>query len=266
MSFILLGQHRSGTSYLLDLIRHHPDVDTINEPFSMHLDFFRNNEEKWEAEDYKEDILHDTLYNYTETIKYIKELNKWMNIDFPNLRGFKETALFEKYAWLKQVINFDKKIILVRDPRAVVVSILKRNMQNTWWDYKGKLTTYYMDKIKDISIIEIPIMTCATLWKARARHLMNIIEKESCLLVRLEDVLFNPNQELSKIMRYLDLDVNDDQIEFFDATSKESRDFTYSNFRKKEEVLYAWESKINKKDRENIERLLHEELMFFEYI
>ncbi len=40
MSFVILGNQRSGTSYLLDLVNAHPLIDTINEPFSMHLDFF----------------------------------------------------------------------------------------------------------------------------------------------------------------------------------------------------------------------------------
>lgn len=120
MSFILLGQHRSGTSYLLDLIRHHPDVDTINEPFSMHLDFFRENEEVWHENEFVNDILHKSLVAYPETVKFIKSLNKWMNTSFPNTRGFKETALFEKFGWLKRAIPFKKLLILIRDPREIL--------------------------------------------------------------------------------------------------------------------------------------------------
>lgn len=79
MSFILLGQHRSGTSYLLDLIRHHPEVDTINEPFSMYLDYFRENEDLWCQDDFVEDTLHNSLRTLPETVEFINSLNKWMN-------------------------------------------------------------------------------------------------------------------------------------------------------------------------------------------
>ena len=63
MSFVMLGNQRSGTSYLLDLITEHPMVDAINEPFSMHLEYFRDNEEIWTANDYDSNFLHKNLIN-----------------------------------------------------------------------------------------------------------------------------------------------------------------------------------------------------------
>jgi len=66
------------------------------------LRVFRNDETSWDAEDYNPEYLHSALAAYPDTIDYIKELSEWMNSPFPNVRGFKETALIEKYYWLKR--------------------------------------------------------------------------------------------------------------------------------------------------------------------
>lgn len=264
-NFILLGHHRSGTSYLLDLLRHSNKIDTINEPFSMHLDFFRESEEEWGGDEYLQDILHNKLLDYPETVKFIQELKVWMNIDFPNVKGIKETALFEKYYWLKNVMNIDRTIILVRDPRAVVNSILKRNMQNSWWNYEYRLKKYY-SKHKGNIDLSSPLLVCIYIWKYRMKYLVEILKNnEDVLLVRLEDLVNSPIETLSKIMCTLDLEIDDAQLEFLKETKMETRNSTYSNFRKKEDVINDWEKNFSESERNVIETILDEELRFFNY-
>lgn len=139
MNFMLLGNQRSSTSFFLDILRHHDNVDTINEPFSMHLDFFRENLDFWDEKDYDDKYLHSQLAKMENTIEYIKELDLWLNHDFPSVRGIKETALFEKYRWIKHTLKIEKCIILIRNPIAITYSVYRRNMQNSWWNYKEKL-------------------------------------------------------------------------------------------------------------------------------
>lgn len=266
-NFILLGHHRSGTSYLLDLIRHHSKVDTINEPFSMHLEFFRESEEPWGKEQYNNKYLHEDLRHYEATINYIKDLDKWMNEDFPNVRGFKETLLFEKYFWLKEVINFEKTIILVRDPRAVINSIIKRNMHNSWWSYEEKLNKYYKEKIQG-KIIDSPILICAYLWKFRIESLKNIMNNtnsEDLLLVKLEDVRTNQEKTLKSIMSFLGLEIDNPQLAFLKETSQETRNSTYSNYRKREDVLNEWQKNFTNSEIYSIEEVLGKELREFNY-
>ena len=264
MSFVLLGQHRSGTNYLLDLIRHHPAVDTINEPFSMHLDFFREDETPWSSEDYEVDILHKCLQPFPETVEYIKDLNHWLNFPFPNVRGFKETALFEKWDWINRVLCYDKLIIIVRDPRATIASVLRRDLHRSWWDYKSRLITYY--NLTDVrSVIDSPLLTCAAILKVRMGYLRKIMGKESCLVVRLEDIVNSNGSEVQRVMEYLGLDLHLEQIEFITETSSETRDFTYSNYRQTDQVLHSWKKIIKGKDCEMVENYLSEELEFFNY-
>lgn len=136
MSFIILGNQRSGTSYISNLIQQHPNVETIEEPFLMHLDFFRENEAAWKGCDFREDYLHEDLKNLHETVDYIRRFDEWLIEDFPCNRGFKETAMFEKYDWLKKAAHIDKTIILIRDFRAVLCSVLRREMNRSWWNYQ----------------------------------------------------------------------------------------------------------------------------------
>lgn len=260
MSFIILGNQRSGTSYLLDLVNQHPSVDTINEPFSMHLDFFRTDEKKWTCEDYDEVFLYFALYQYPETRRFIRGLERWLNFDFPKVRGFKETALFEKYEWLQQALLFDKTIIIVRDFRAVINSVLRRKLHRGWWDYEKRLQEYYgYNGSREEHII------CAELMKFRTNYLIDIIQKYHCYIIRLEDLLDNPEKELDLLMRYIGLEISEEQMDFFRETSKETRDSTYSNFRRKEDVVDKWKADFEPSIIRDINIILEKQLSYFGY-
>lgn len=260
MSFVILGNQRSGTSYLLDLVNQHPSVDTINEPFSMHLDFFRRDESPWTKNDYDEDLLHPDLEEFGETRNFILELQNWLNFDFPKVRGFKETALFEKYDWMRQVLLFDHTIIAIRDFRAVICSILRRKMHQGWWDYEKRLRDYYGYYAKSEDHI-----ICAELLKHRTNYLVNIIQKQPCYVLKLEDLLNNPEVELDSLMKYIGLEISVEQKKFFLETSQETRDSTYSNFRRKEDVLDKWKSQLAPEVISDINRILEDQLQFFGY-
>lgn len=260
MSFIILGNQRSGTSYLLDLVNQHPSVDTINEPFCMHLDFFRMDENLWTYEEYDEAFLHPALSKYAETRQFILDLKMWLNFDFPNVRGFKETALFEKYEWLLRTLSFDQTIVVVRDFRAVINSVLRRNLHRGWWNYEKRLQDFYgFTGNREDHII------CAELLKFRTNYLIDIIEKHPCHVLRLEDLLTNPVYELDLLMHYIGLEISEEQMMFFKETSSETRDSTYSNFRRKEDVTDRWKKDFNSNMIKDINGILEKQLCYFGY-
>lgn len=260
MSFVVLGNQRSGTSYLLDLVNAHPLVDTINEPFSMHLDFFRSDETKWTGKDYNKDYLHSALCEYPETCNFIRELERWLNLDFPKVRGFKETSLFEKYDWMHQVLSFDKTIILVRDFRAVINSVLRRNLHQGWWNYEKRLKDYYC-----YTGSREEHLLCAELIKLRTDYLIEIIQNNPCHVIKLEDLLNNTSKELDLLMRYIDLEISEEQISFFIETSQETRDSTYSNFRLKKDVVDKWKNDLTFDMIKDINGVLEKQLCYFGY-
>lgn len=195
MSFIILGNQRSGTNFILDVINHHPDVQTINEPFSMHLDFFHNNEEPWEGESFNDVYLHEKLKGLDETITFIQDLNRWMNCDYPMVRGFKETGLFEKFDWLYRAVRPKKVVIIVRDFRAIVNSVLRRNLHRNKWNYERILFEHY-----GIKGMNNDAELCAKLISLRTNYLIRIHEKYGCPIIRLEDIIRFPQQNVSLLI------------------------------------------------------------------
>lgn len=260
MSFIILGNQRSGTSYLLDLINQHPCVDTINEPFSMHLDFFRADEKRWLPEEYDDRFLHSALAQYPETRCFIKELERWLNFDFPHVRGFKETALFEKYEWMRKALSFDQTIIIVRDFRAVINSVLRRKLHKGWWSYEKRLHDFY-----GYTSAKEDHMICAEIIKFRTNYLIDIIQNHSCYVLRLEDLIDDPTNVLDSLMRWIGLEICAEQMDFFKETSGETRDSAYSNFRRREDVVDKWKTSLTPRMIRDMTITLQEQLNYFGY-
>lgn len=258
MSFVLLGHHRTGSSYMLDVIRHNKNVETINEPFSMHLDFFREDETFWPDKQAFFSQVHDSSCTAT----YINDLNNWLNEkEYNVVRGFKETSLFEKYDWLISELNISNTIILVRDFRATINSVIKRNMQNSWWDYKGRLEKYYKYEVDKLDDIEI----CAYLLKERMSYIKIIVSNNEVMLIRLEDFFDDRLLFTEKLMNYIGLNLCKEQEEFIKLTSINTRNSTYSNYRNRHDVLLQWKDMLSRKDVERINGILKEELEFFGY-
>ncbi len=264
MSFILLGHQRSGTSYVLDIFQHHPKVDTINEPFSMHLDYFRADETPWSEQDYNTKYFHKDLQELNETVSYIQDLKEWINDKkIPNIKGIKETGLLEKYFWLQKIFHFDQTIILIRDFRAVINSILKRNMNKGWRNYRQRLISYY--GYKDSELMDDLTISILIL-KHRMVFLNEIIKKQECLVIRLEDLLTSMEITLENLMNYIKLNVHKAQLDFIMETSAVHRNSIYSNYRIKERVINAWKTDLSENAIKIIEDQLADELQEFGYL
>ena len=84
-------------------------------------------------------------------------------------------------------------------------------------------------------------------------------------MLKLEDLLNNPEVELDSLMKYIGLEISVEQKKFFLETSQETRDSTYSNFRRKEDVLDKWKSQLAPEVISDINRILEDQLQFFGY-
>lgn len=102
-----------------------------------------------------------------------------------------------------------------------------------------KLTDYY--GYEDVHM-HSDLQKCAILLKYRTVYVTDIIEKNDCCVVRLEDVVTNPRRSIMRLMRYIGDDVAPEQLKFIEETSSITRDFTYSNYRIREQVLDLYKS------------------------
>ena len=265
MNFVLLGHQRSGTNFFLDLLTHNKSIDAVNEPFSMHLDFFRENEDIWTSDDYNSEYLHLQLRDKPITRSYLQELANWLNSDSEKVLGFKETSLIEKYGWLKRCLHIEKTLILIRDPRAIYNSVIKRGLQNSFWNYRGRILNYYDSSNIDI---DSDLDVVCNLIKFRVNRLIAIHDNKDTdtFLIKLEDVLLDSDRTMTQTMEYLNLDYEDAQKQFLFESQSETRNSTFSNFRKKEDVLYDWKHTISNRNRKQIEKIFEDILFRFEYI
>jgi len=112
--FIVLSHHRLGTNFLCNLLCANKGIVCLNEPLSMHTNFFKENALiVWNKGDYDEENLHFSLKDNGLLISYLKELRDYMVNEFINrVIGFKETMLFEKLIWLKDFMPSVKIIYL----------------------------------------------------------------------------------------------------------------------------------------------------------
>lgn len=266
--FIILSHHRSGSNFLNELVQQHPKFSTINEPLSMHTNFFRENDlVPWTATEYNEDFLHDSLKGNEQLINFLKELRYWLCNPFEtHTRGIKETLLFEKLQWLKRFIANIRVIFLIRDPRSVVTSIMRRNMHDSIWKYSTTIPKYMEQAsgplkrnwdVSDLSIFS---------WKIRYE-----LAKENCnlfehLFIRLEDVMQQPKETISKIMLFLDSDLCQTQLDFLYESNIKTRGKTFSSYRATNEIINLWRERLPLEIRKNIESILNREMEELGYL
>lgn len=266
--FMILSHHRSGSNFLCNLLQCHPNVECLNEPFSMHTDLFRKIDlEEWNAVDYDEEYLHIYLKEFIDCSDFFKKMRDFLlEPDNFCVRGVKDTILFEKMHWLKKYLPALKIIYIVRDPRAVVYSIIKRSMWDIW-DYKNKIPEFIKKNYKGIKIDkDDPVQLCMWSWKIRREFCINNLYLFDNIVLRLEDIILEPEIYLKKLMNFIEKDVDKKQWDFFEKSHIQSRGVAYSTNRRIEDVLNTWKDGLGDYDKRYIEANLREEMVQLGYI
>ena len=269
--FLILSHHRSGSNFIGDLIQQHPSFDVLSEPFSMHTNVFRQIDLiPWHASDYTEPSLHDYLADFPSVQQFLYDLREYLStVSRSETRGFKETMLFEKLPWIRQYIPDLKVIWLIRDPRAVVASIMKRNLYKLW-DYHITIPRYLDDFDHDYprgsTSLETPMKLCVWSWKLRYRLAEQHCDQFPHLVVKLEEMVQDPDTQLSAMMSFLGSAPHAYQRDFVRLSQLETRGAAYSTHRHRAEVLEDWKLRLQDNDRQYIESVLHDEMVQLGYI
>lgn len=267
-SFLLLSHHRSGSNFLCNLLCSNENVVCINEPLSMHTAFFYEKDLiPWTGEEYNEEFLHTSLKPYPKLIEYLKELRAYMLEDSNDNRavGFKETLLFEKLSWLKEFVPEIKIIYLVRDPRAVVNSVLRNGMYKIW-NYDITVRRYLKKYNLEPNALT-PFQLAVWSWKIRDNLFNKYKKMFEYQVVKLEDIVNNPEQASNDLMSFLNMKLSDEQLDFLSKVYvNDKKGKAFSVFTSKERILNDWRGNISDEEEEYIKRILHTEMAEYGYL
>ena len=98
-------------------------------------------------------------------------------------------------------------------------------------------------------------------------NLISIAEREeNVCLIRLEDIILDSECFMPQVMSFLGLSYDDNQKVFLKESQIETRNSTYSNYRRKEDVLYEWKRFVNDENRKSIDQIFSDILARFNYI
>ena len=243
--FLVLAHHRSGSNFLNDLVQAHPRVDCINEPFSMHTPFFRHCDlEPWTAADFDPRWLHRSLAPHEPLREFLCELRQHLlHSSARRLVGFKETGLFGKLEWLKAFVPSLRVVIVKRDPRAVVSSVLRSGLMSLW--RYGELVPrafhalwpgYASQAGAAERDAELAAMSVAVRYRL-AEQCAGLSETHAFWL---EDFMREPVPHLRRLCDFLGIDVHPLQSSFLAERQCVSRGGRYSSFRTRVDVNVGW--------------------------
>jgi hypothetical protein len=264
--FLLLAHHRSGSNFLHDVLQSHPCIECINEPLSMHTHFFRQCDlVSWSAGEYRADCLHIALAKQDELRAYLRQLRGYLlQSDSARIIGFKETALFGKLAWWKEFMPSTKVVWLVRDPRAVVSSLLRSGLLD-FWRYCDMVPRAFKENFphycshlqvqcRDQSLrdAEIAAMSVAV------RHVMaqQTLALFAHHVVRLDEAMSRPQEFLRDLNAFLGLQPHEDQTAFLKRRRSVSRGGLFSSYRSPDDVETGWRRHLTSSQLEVIENVL----------
>jgi hypothetical protein len=230
----------------------------------MHTDCFRAWDlTPWTAEQYDREFLHPMLRERPHAIGFLRHLRRYL-VRAPKgvLRAFKETTLFEKLPWLDRYLPGVRIVLLVRDPRAVVYSVLRRRMQE-FFGYRDALRRWSAEIGAEVDGLS-PVALVAHSWRLRMRLAHQYLSKREHLVVRLEDVFGPPRKGLANLMNFIGTAVDERQVEFLEYAAQTSGQ-QYSTRRCYRDVVDLWRNALSQSDIEEVENIVAPEMRSFGY-
>ncbi len=248
--FLLFGQHRSGTSLLHNLIKCHAMADSINEPFSQHVPLFRDSElDPWSAQDLGIRALHPSIPVDSYLHTYIINLRRWLWAELPGVRGFKETFLLHKLSWIDAALGPLRGVLILRDPRATIASLIRNNLLESWWEYARLGRRYRAGRPQFEQFdVEDPVVAASIVWTVRTEIVQQYATQNEWLILRLEDLLADPRTTIEELMGHLGLIPDPRQMALLEETWRSDSaqdDSTFSYFRSPGDVIHKWREELS---------------------
>jgi hypothetical protein len=247
--FAVLAHHRSGSNFLVEVLRANQAISCLTEPLAQHLPVFIQRDVEYWPSPIPAPIAEILADSFTRS--YLAELRAWLISGGTKIRGFKETRLAEKLDWFETSISPIRSIVLIRDPRAVTASILARPQLIDYWIDAAQLV-HLPGVVNGIDINSV-VARSAAIWTHRYSGLLDRAHKNGALIVRLESLVMDPESSLAEINKYLGISHDSHQISAINR--QDSTEGIYSTFRRPAEVLTKWHAAISPQEERLIVRI-----------
>jgi len=246
--YFVMAHHRSGSNFLNDVLQAHSCIECINEPLSMHTDYFRHCDlEPWTQDQYDPVLLHPSLAPHHLLRSFLLDFRTYLLYSNDvRVIGFKETVLFGKLDWLKAYLPTLKVLLLKRDPCAVVASVLRSNLLS-FWDYAHLVPPAFKALHPGYVATQIPVDPAVQAAEVAAMSVAvrddmarRSIDQFDHVEVDLTDLMNDPANALNAITNFLCVEPDARQLDFVRRRQAETRGGTFSSFRSRDDVENGW--------------------------
>jgi len=230
----------------------------------MHTAYFRDCDlEPWSGNDFDSVLLHPSLAPHETLRAYLLDLRAYLSQSSDaRVIGFKDTLLFEKLDWLKKFIPSLKILLLKRDPRSIVSSVLRTNLLELW-DYARlvppafrKIRPNYVSRVdaadRATAAAEVVAMSIVTRYELARCAIQSFDHTE----VHLDALMRRPQEQLEAIAGFLGVPPHEGPLVFLNERQAVSRGGMFSSFRLQDDVRHTWESHLNEAQIRVIEEVM----------
>ncbi|MBD3249363.1 hypothetical protein GF336_04935 [Candidatus Woesearchaeota archaeon] len=248
--FFIIGCGRSGTTLLRSMLNSHKDVAIPLESLFI-IDYLKTKKtinvlkklivDEYEIKEWGIDITYNDVKDVNDKKELISRIhNIYTSKNNKRIWGQK-TPRFVRYGKLLKRHYPDSKFIhIIRDPRAVVSSLIESNVHKSNVLYGSR--RWVNDVRKGIVLKE--------------RHPEDVLE------IKYEHLVSNPKKELEKICKFLEIKFDENMLKYY-KSKKEYREY-YSRIHSKlskpvdKKSISKWELKLDKKQVMLIENICGE--------
>lgn len=237
LPFAVLSHHRSGSNFLVDALRRHPNLACLTEPLAQHLTGFVG----WGLQRWRRQPPPQAGRELGSRFNslYLRQLQLWLTKEpHAQRRGFKETRLAEKLGWFEAHVSSVKPVVLVRDPRAVTASILTHPHLVDYWI--GPAQVEHLPRDLKRQARESLVARSAAIWTHRYGNLLADLAEREHVVIRLESLIRKPEELLDRLFSFLGVTSPRGYLNSIKRMWSCSGEGIYSTMRKPDDVIHGW--------------------------
>lgn len=227
------GLPRAGSTLLCNILNQNPkffasSTSTISQMVSASSNVFSQGNLEYRMLLQKHDKLGEApgciaraaVESWYELLKESGVFSSDVEFVFDKSRGWNHQARALKFIWPESV-----NIMLVRDPRDVLASIIKQDNKNPMLDIDGNPTKPLVQKIQHEMGVQGRVGSCIV-------GVMDSVNRkvDNCLYIKYEALAANPKEVLSYLYKRLDLEEFEHDLENIESSSYEMDAFYLNKF------------------------------------